>query len=58
MKNDKKHLIYSFISLLCFPTVIVIQHFVQDKTTATGLVGLVIGICLTCLIHSFIIRGE
>ena len=45
-----KHFVYSLISVLCFPAVIVIQHFVQDKTTEAGLAGLVTGICLTCLI--------
>lgn len=53
-----KRFVYSLMSVLCFPVVIVIQHFVQDKTTEAGLAGFVAGICLTCLIHSFIIEEQ
>lgn len=49
-----KKLIYSIIGALCYPAVITVKHFVKDEVTCAGVAGIVVGICLTCIIISFI----
>lgn len=52
-----KRFVYGIIGSLCYPTVLLIQHFISNKELSIGLCGIVVGICLTCLIHFWIV-GE
>lgn len=49
-----KKLIYSDIGTLCYPAVMIVEHLVKDEMTRTGIAGIIVGICLTCIITSFI----
>ena len=53
-----KHFVYSLISVLCFPSIYLIQRFISDRELCLCLCGVVVGVCITCLIHFFIIGEE
>lgn len=50
-----KKFVYSLISVLSLPSIFLILRFVSDRELC--LCGVTLGICVTCLIHFFII-GE
>lgn len=53
-----KHFVYSLISVLCILSIYLIAHFVSDRDLCQCLCGIALGVCITCLIHFFIIGEE
>ena len=49
-----KHFVYSLISVLCILSIYLIPRFVSDRDLC--LCGIALGVCITCLIHFFIIE--
>lgn len=49
-----KRLIYSIIGTLCYPAVMIVKHFVKDEVNLAAIAGIIVGICTTCIIISFI----
>lgn len=53
-----KHFVYALISVLCLSSIFLIQRFISGRELCLCLCGIALGICLTCLIHFFIIKEE
>lgn len=51
-----KHFVYSLISVLCILSIYLIAYFVSDRDLCQCLCGIALGVCITCLIHFFIIE--
>ena len=51
-----KKFVYSLISVLCLLSIDLIQRFVSDRELCLCLCGIALGVCITCLIHFFLIE--
>lgn len=51
-----KKFVYSLISVLCLLSIDLIQRFVSDRELCLCLCGMALGVCITCLIHFFLIE--
>lgn len=53
-----KHFVYSLISVLCILSILLILRFISDRELCLCLCGMALGVCITCLIHFFIIEEQ